>query len=42
LDFLLFGFGFVLMILLRSYWPCLFAEAKRAARFRAARRRYQY
>src|SRR6476619_4706138 len=32
---------FVLMILLLSYWLCLFAEAKRAARFRAARRRYQ-
>src|SRR5438477_9671577 len=33
LGFLLFGFGFVLMILLRSYWLCLFAEGKRAARF---------
>src|ERR1041384_2504765 len=30
-----------LMILPRSYWLCLFAGAKRAARFRAARRRYQ-
>src|SRR6266540_3368080 len=30
---------FVLMILLLSYWLRLFAEEKRAARFRAARRR---
>ena len=41
LGSLLFGFGFVLMIRPRWYWLCLFAEGKRAARFRAARRRYQ-
>src|SRR6266550_8041417 len=33
LGFLLFGFGFVLMIRLRSYWLCLFSEEQRAARF---------
>src|SRR6266566_4293249 len=33
LGFLLIGFGFVLMIRLRSYWLCLFSESKRAARF---------
>src|ERR1700730_13230383 len=30
-GFLLFGFGFVLMILSRSYWLCLFAGRERAA-----------